>query len=75
MTRKTNDVTNEKQLKLFDNKITDLWTVKEVASYLHISVGHIYNLVSKDEIPYRKRGNILRFVPQEIFDWINEGGL
>jgi len=52
-----------------------VWTVKEVASYLTVSIGHIYNLVSKKKIPYRKRGGILRFIPQEIFDWINEGGI
>jgi excisionase family DNA binding protein len=54
---------------------TRLWTVKQVASYLQCSAGHIYNLVCKKDIPYKKRGRILRFVPEEIYDWLNESDL
>lgn len=62
---------------LFKNKI---WRIDDVAGFLGVSVGHIYNLISaskkmrrKDEIPYRKRGKALYFFPQEILDWIDEG--
>jgi len=54
---------------------TSLWTVSEVAEYLQCSVGHIYNFVSKEQIPYKKRGGMLRFVPEEIYDWLNESNL
>jgi len=57
--------------KLFDIQI---WTIDDVANYLSVSKGHIYNLVSRNEIPFRKRGKRgkLYFIPQEIFDWIYE---
>ncbi len=62
---------------LFNNQI---WRIDDVANFLGVSVGHIYNLVSasrkmrrKDEIPYRKRGKLLYFFPHEVLDWINKG--
>ncbi len=62
---------------VFENYISSrgIWNVQDVAQYLNVSVGHVYNLKSKGEIPYRKRGKLLRFIPSEIFDWINEGGI
>ena len=64
-----------KEGKVFENSIAgSLWMVKEVASYLKCSVGHVYNLVYQDKIPYRKRGRLLRFIPLEIYDWVYEGG-
>ena len=64
-------------LQFFNNQI---WRIGDVANFLGVSIGHIYNLVSaskktrrKDEIPYRKRGKALYFFPQEILDWIDEG--
>lgn len=61
----------------FKNQI---WRIEEVAEFLGVSVGHIYNLVSasrktrnKNEIPFRKRGKALYFFPQEILDWVDEG--
>lgn len=56
---------------LFDKLI---WTVKEVAKCLDVSIGHIYNMKQRDEIPYRKIRGKLRFVPQEIYDWVLSGG-
>lgn len=58
---------------VFENRIAGVWNVEDVASYLKCSVGHIYNLVCKKQIPYRKRGRLLRFIPQEIYDWVYEG--
>lgn len=37
----------------FENQI---WRVDDVAEFLKCSVGHVYNLVSKDRIPKRKKG-------------------
>ena len=60
----------------FFNQIPNcLWTVEEVASYLKLSEGHIKNLVTQRKIPFRRKRHILRFVPQEIYHWLNEGDL
>ena len=56
--------------KLFDKKI---WKLEDVVSFTGFSKRTIYNKTSKDEIPHRKRGGKLFFLPQEIFDWIDEG--
>lgn len=56
--------------QLFDNL---LWDVKQVAKYLKCSVGHIYNLKTRQKIPYRKKQGKLRFIPSEIINWIEEG--
>lgn len=57
---------------LFENFI---WRIKDVSKALDISVGHIYNLVSRGEIPFRKKGGLLFFIPSEIKNWIEEGEL
>lgn len=70
------DMYNSEQI--FNNQITGgvrTWNVQDVAQYLGVSVGHIYNLKAQNKIPYRKRGKLLRFLPKEILDWLNEGGI
>ena len=59
---------NTKNL-FFENQV---WDVDQVASYLKCSRGHVYNLVSMNKIPYRKKGGLLRFLSNEIFHWVNE---
>ncbi|MEI6093578.1 MAG: helix-turn-helix domain-containing protein [bacterium] len=61
--------------QVFENNISSrgIWNVRDVAQFLSVSIGYIYNLKSKGKIPFRKRGKLLRFIPQEIFDWVNEG--
>lgn len=50
---------------------TELLTPDELASWLKIpKKPGIYDLVAKREIPYRKIGGRLRFVKQEIFDYL-----
>lgn len=61
---------NGNQMKLFDIRI---WSVSEVADYLKVSKGHIYNMVSDRKIPHEKKGRRLYFIPSEIFNWIKEG--
>ncbi len=58
------------QLQLFENRI---WRVSDVAKFLRCSIGHVYNLVSEDRIPRRKKGKFLYFVPNEIHEWILQG--
>ena len=52
----------------FDNRI---WGIDEVCSFTSYAKGTIYNLVSRGEIPYRKRGGGRRlvFIPSEIIEW------
>ncbi len=54
----------------FENQI---WRIKEVADYLGCSIKHVYNLTSRGEIPHRKKGKFLFFIPTEILNWIQEG--
>ena len=71
-----NDINMEPSL-LFENSIIGerVWKVTDVANYVGFSIGHVYNLKSQGKIPYRKCGKLLRFIPQEIIDWLNEGGI
>jgi len=54
--------------RLFDKKI---WGIDEVCSFTNYKKGTIYNLVSRGEVPYRKRigGRRLIFLPSEITKW------
>jgi predicted DNA-binding transcriptional regulator AlpA len=61
----------EGSARLFNNQI---WRVKDVATFLGCSVGHIYNLASDEKIPKRKKGGLLFFVPDEVLSWTLEGG-
>ena len=55
-------------IMLFNNCI---WGIDEVCSFTSYARGTIYNLVSRGEIPYRKRGSGRRlvFIPSEITEW------
>jgi len=55
---------------LFKNFI---WRIDELSKAIGVSKGHIYNLVSRGEIPHRKKGRLLFFIPTEIKNWILEG--
>ncbi len=57
-------------VSIFDKKI---WRVKDVASFLDCTIGHIYNLASDEKIPKRKKNGMLFFIPQEILNWVFEG--
>jgi excisionase family DNA binding protein len=58
------------------NETPDLLTVDEVAAKLGYSTGHIYNLVNRNEIPFKKLSRkALRFDPREIDAWIIEQNL
>lgn len=61
---------NVKKQKFFNIQI---WRVNEVADYLGVTHGHIYNLCSRREIPFVKKGKLLYFIPSEIEDWVLQG--
>lgn len=49
-------------------------TIKEVAEYLGYSVGYLYKLVSKREIPfYQPTGSKILFDKEEIEKWVKNG--
>ena len=45
--------------------------LKEAASFLGLSVGHMYQLTSTNKIPYyRPNGKIIYFKREELEDWL-----
>jgi excisionase family DNA binding protein len=46
-----------------------LWTTEQVAMYLHVSLKTVFNLRKKG-LPYVQLGGAVRFVPQEIKDYL-----
>ena len=59
--------------KLLFNKL--IWSIEDVVLFTRLSKGTIYNKTHKGVIPFRKRGNRLYFIPQDIQTWIEEGDL
>lgn len=49
-----------------------LLTVDELADYLKVSPGTVYNRVSKGEIPFVKIGAAVRFRRAEVDRWVEE---
>lgn len=67
---------NDTRTTIFENK-KSIWNVDDVAEQTGYAVSYIYKLISKGEIPYRKKGKkggkgAVRFVPAEIIDWVNQ---
>lgn len=58
-----------KQPSLFENSF---WDIKKTAEVLSICVGTLRDWVYKRQIPFKKVGNLIRFVPSEIQKWIEE---
>jgi len=53
----------------------ELWTTPEVAKYLHVSLKTVFNLRKKG-LPFVQLGGAVRFVPQEIKDYlVNSRGM
>jgi excisionase family DNA binding protein len=48
---------------------SDLWTTKEVAKHLRVSLKTVFNLRKKG-LPFVQLGGAVRFVPQEIKDYL-----
>jgi excisionase family DNA binding protein len=47
----------------------DLWTVKEVAAYLKASTSYVYKAAERGELPCRRLGALLRFLPDQVRAW------
>ena len=48
---------------------SELWTTERVAKYLHVSLKTVFNLRKKG-LPYVQLGGAVRFVPQEIKNYL-----
>lgn len=53
-------------------EMPSLYTPKEVADYLKISRGAVYNLVAKQEIESIKVGRHRRFTAQQVKNYMND---
>ncbi|MFX1532792.1 MAG: tyrosine-type recombinase/integrase [Promethearchaeota archaeon] len=52
----------------------EIFTVKELAEYLSLSTGQIYNLVAKRELQFtKKKGVGLRFRKKDVDEWLDKG--
>jgi excisionase family DNA binding protein len=47
-----------------------LWDVAETAAFLKVSDSTIRRLVGRDEIPFKRIGDQLRFAPDAIRRWV-----
>ncbi|MCC6747985.1 MAG: helix-turn-helix domain-containing protein [Deltaproteobacteria bacterium] len=43
-----------------------LWTANEVAGYLKVSRSWVYLHVESGDLPHRRLGGLLRFVPEQL---------
>ena len=64
------------QLQLIYSIIKGMVDLKSAAKILNISVGHLYQLTSKNEIKfYKPKGKLIYFDVQELFEYIKENDL
>ncbi len=73
---KNNEADNDSNSGYVDHKQLFnklIWSIEDVMLFTRLSKGTIYNKTYKGKIPYRKRGNRLYFIPQDIQNWIEEG--
>ncbi len=61
-----------KQNALFENS---LWDIKTASEKLSVSEKTLRDWVYKRQVPFKKVGNLVRFVPSEIQQWIEERSL
>ncbi len=51
-----------------------LWTVRQCAEYLSMSVSWVYKQVEANAIPHAKLGHALRFHPQKVREYADTLG-
>ena len=49
------------------------WTYAECAPLIGVSVSQLQHMVHRRQIPFVKRGKLVRFLPSEIEAWLEEG--
>ena len=63
----------EKQEQPTTDQPEQLLTVQEAAQFLNLTVPTIYSKVSKNELPFMKRGKRLYFSNIELMEYLKEG--
>ena len=53
--------------------LPQLLDIDHLAQHLGTSHRHIRRLIAEKRIPYLKVGRLIRFDPDEIRDWLDEG--
>ena len=51
----------------------ELMNIKQAGDFLHLTVQTLYNKVSKNEIPFMKRGKRLYFSKEQLMDYLKQG--
>jgi excisionase family DNA binding protein len=64
---------NNKQEQSLTNHQEQLFNVQKASEFLNLSVPTIYGKVSRNEIPYMKRGKRLYFSRTELMDYLKDG--
>ncbi len=54
--------------------LPEILTVEEVAEWLRVNRKTVYEAASRDEIPCRKIGRILRFSREAVVQWLTGQG-
>jgi excisionase family DNA binding protein len=52
------------------NEDDKLWTVRDLAAYLNLSVNATYSMYRRQRIPFLRVGGSVRFVPSEVRRWV-----
>jgi excisionase family DNA binding protein len=71
--RKVDALTNERGTTKEQQTKDELMTVETAAEYLRMSRSSIYQLTSRLEIPFMKKGKRLYFKKEELRQWVEEG--
>ena len=71
--RKIEALTDQKATTKEQQTEDELMTVETAADYLRMSRSNIYQLTSRFEIPFMKKGKRLYFKKEELRQWIEEG--
>ncbi|AHZ49030.1 helix-turn-helix domain-containing protein [Bacillus cereus] len=50
----------------------DIFTIKEAAEYMKVSIPTVRSLIATNEIPYFKRGQVIRLNRWDILDWMRK---
>ena len=50
-----------------------IWFIEDVMEFTGFSKSTVYKMTSRKELPHRKRGKKLFFLPSEVWNWLEEG--
>lgn len=66
--------TNEMVKRILQpNPLPDLMTIQQAGEYLSLTIPTMYNKVSRNELPYMKRGKRLYFSRTELTEYLKAG--